>query len=106
MSVEYRTADGVAHVRVTGALDVALGEKVGELGVLAAADGSNTIRVDLAGVTFLDSSGLGALVRIRNAAIESNNHLILANPGDRVLRVLDITGLTPIFDIQHDDGVL
>ncbi|HJQ41930.1 MAG TPA: STAS domain-containing protein [Jatrophihabitantaceae bacterium] len=56
--------------------------------------------IDLGDVTFLDSSGLGALVTIRTEAIDAGKDVRLRNVPPRVARVLAITGLTDAFPVD------
>jgi anti-anti-sigma factor len=51
------------------------------------------IVVDLVDLTYLDSSGLGALNEARRKAIEDGGSLVVCNPGPWVRRVFEITGL-------------
>ena len=51
------------------------------------------IVLDMSGVTFCDSQGLGTLVVLSRKAQHARAVLALANVGDFLLRVLDITGL-------------
>ena len=51
------------------------------------------IMLDMAGETFCDSQGLGTLVVLSRKAQHARAVLALANVGDFLLRVLDITGL-------------
>ncbi|WP_250002165.1 STAS domain-containing protein [Actinoplanes sp. M2I2] len=51
------------------------------------------IVLDMAGVTFCDSQGLGTLVVLSRKAQHARSVLSLTNVGDFLLRVLDITGL-------------
>jgi len=51
------------------------------------------IVLDMAGVTFCDSQGLGTLVVLSRKAQHARTILALTNVGDFLLRVLDITGL-------------
>lgn len=60
------------------------------------------LRIDLAELAFIDSSGLGALVRIRNAARERDKDLELANVSASVERLFEITGLTGVFAAKSD----
>ena len=59
--------------------------------------GTDVIDVDLGGVTFLDSSGLGALVRLQKRTSTEGRQLRLANVPRAVARVFDMTGLTDLF---------
>jgi anti-sigma B factor antagonist len=51
------------------------------------------IVLDMAGVTFCDSQGLGTLVVLSRKAQHARAVLTLTNVGDFLMRVLDITGL-------------
>ena len=51
------------------------------------------IVVDLAQLTFIDSSGLGLIHQARRKAIDDGGNLVVCNPCPVVLRVLEITGL-------------
>jgi anti-sigma B factor antagonist len=57
--------------------------------------------LDLAGVTFCDSQGLGTLVVLSRKAALAQSVLVLINVGDFLLRVLDITGLRDALMIQE-----
>jgi anti-anti-sigma factor len=57
--------------------------------------------LDLAGVTFCDSQGLGTLVVLSRKAAMAQSVLVLVNVGDFLLRVLDITGLRGALMIQE-----
>lgn len=61
--------------------------------------GHTHLVVDLEDVSFMDSSGLSALIGGLAAARSRNGSLSLAGPGERILRVLTITGLTDVFEI-------
>jgi anti-sigma B factor antagonist len=58
--------------------------------------------LDLDGVSFLGTSGLAALIEVREAAHTAGVELRLACTARRVLRPLTIAGLIPLFDI-HDN---
>ena len=61
---------------------------------------STASRSDLAGLTFLDSSGLGALYRTRQAAGEQGVALRLQEVPAHVMRVLDVTAMAQLFDLD------
>ncbi len=56
--------------------------------------------LDMSGVTFCDSQGLGTLVVLSRKATMAQSCLVLTNVGDFLLRVLDITGLRPALMIH------
>ena len=59
------------------------------------------IIVDLSEVTFLDSIGLSVLLAGRKRAQATGGDLSLRNPRPGVLKVLEITGLTKVFEIAR-----
>jgi anti-sigma B factor antagonist len=60
------------------------------------ADDYKALLVDLSRVRFIDSTGLGTLVRIRNV---TDGAVVLLTPSPQVLRVLELGGLDQIFTI-------
>ena len=52
-----------------------------------------TVEVDLAGVRFMDSSGISALIGAYHGAVAGGHTLTVTNPGGQVRRVLQITGV-------------
>jgi len=59
--------------------------------------GSRLLVLDLSGVGFCDSSGLSALVRLRNRLHPVGGRVNLVGPTPIVQRVLEVSGLTEIF---------
>ncbi|GAA4456001.1 hypothetical protein GCM10023170_049990 [Phytohabitans houttuyneae] len=53
--------------------------------------------IDLSGVTFLDCTGLSALIAVRNAAIQAGGQMRVSHPQPIVRRVLEITGVLGMF---------
>lgn len=60
------------------------------------------IVLDLGGVTFCDSQGLGTLVVLSRKASHAQSLLMLTNVGEFLIRVLDITGLRSALMIRND----
>ena len=67
------------------------------LGAVAAREPG--IIVDLAGLEFIDSSGVAALVRGRRQAWEAGGDLVLAAPQQTVMRVLAVIRLANAFSV-------
>jgi anti-sigma B factor antagonist len=55
--------------------------------------------VDLAGVTYIDSAGVGVLVGRLLHVMRRGGRMKLLHPSARVERVLEITGLHGVFEI-------
>jgi anti-sigma B factor antagonist len=58
------------------------------------------IEIDLDQVTFIDSTGLGALVEIRRAAQSLGRDIVLTHVRDRVAKILAITALDRVFTVR------
>jgi len=56
--------------------------------------------LDFGGVTFCDSQGLSTLIGLSRQVAAAGGSLVLINLGDFLLRLLDITGLRPAFQIE------
>ena len=91
--------DGVCVVRTSGDLDLAAVEEFIEVG-RAVMSRCAAIELDLGDVTFIDSSGLGALVRLRKEAEAGNVPMHLTRVSESTSRLLELTGLTGVFDIS------
>ena len=66
------------------------------------ANGLTMLALDMNGVSFIDSSGLSALVSGFKAAREQGGMLVLANVGDQIRVALELTRLNQIFTIFDD----
>jgi anti-sigma B factor antagonist len=92
---------GTTTVGLAGELDAGTVEQLTSA-VAAALDDPDCreLDLDLGGVTFCDSTGLGALVAARAAARERSVALVLVGPSDPVHRLLQLTGLDQTFSIR------
>ena len=87
-----RSPDEVTY-HLAGEIDVLTVTELSTLVNEALTDPPARIVLDMSGVTFCDSQGLGTLVVLSRKAQHARVVLALANVGDFLLRVLDITGL-------------
>jgi anti-anti-sigma factor len=63
-------------------------------------DRPRTCHLDLAGVTFIDSSGLGVLVALARDAADGGGSIRLDQPSHSVMRLLQITRMTEMFGVE------
>jgi anti-sigma B factor antagonist len=91
--------DGYAVVALCGELDLFDTSDVASHLIAAVAAYGPSVIVDLAGLTFIDSCGLGVLARVLRWTRESGGDLSLAAPKQQVRRVLEITGLIDVFAV-------
>jgi anti-anti-sigma factor len=91
-------ADGL---RLTGELDASTCPPV-RTQLTPRIQPNGRLKVDLAGVTFIDSSGLRVLIDAHREAEARDGRLILSNPSRVVLRLFEISGLLPHLHIESD----
>lgn len=100
LTLNSRVQDGRTLLEVVGEVDVytapALRDRISDL----IDAGQHTLVVDLGGVEFLDSTGLGVLVAGLNRAKEVGGSLTLVCPQERVLKLFRITGLDEVFTVH------
>jgi anti-sigma B factor antagonist len=86
---------------VSGEVDLATSPEVDAAIIGAIESGTSSVVIDLTDVSFMDSSGLGVIVRGLKRCRESEKDLDLVITNDRVLKVFGITGLDQVIPI-HD----
>lgn len=101
LSVETRNEGGWAILEVTGEVDVFTAPKLRERLVELIDEGHEKVLVNLDGVGFMDSTGLGTLIGGLKRMKEREGLLSLVCSSRPVLRILKITGLDAVFSI-HD----
>jgi anti-sigma B factor antagonist len=97
------TSEKLADVVVVtpiGEVDRDTAPRVRELLAEAARDTDGRVEVELSHVTFLDSSGIGALLFGRQQAITAGVPFRLRRPAEPVRSVLQITNVWPLFDVE------
>jgi anti-sigma B factor antagonist len=92
--------DGHAVVALCGELGLADAPALASHLIAAVAACGPSIIVDLAGLDFIDSCGIGVLVRVLKWTRESGGGMSLAAPQQRVRRVLSVTGLIDVFSVH------
>ena len=87
-----QTAYG-ALVAIAGELDIATVPHVSAALEAEPAASAGAVAVDLTGVTFMDSTGLAALVKLEHALAARAGRLAVACPEGPARLLLDVTGL-------------
>jgi anti-sigma B factor antagonist len=101
LSIAVERDAGATLVVLRGDLDLATAPELRECLVQVIEDGARIV-IDLEGVGFLDSAGLGILVGGLKRARTRNGDLELVCSNREVLRPLEITGLDRIFTIHAE----
>lgn len=93
MSLELSDHDGYAEVTAKGRLNMVAAPDLKAAVNNAIAAGHRRLVLNLAETDFMDSSGLGAIVVCLRAARQAGGDLRLANVGEQVGMVLELTGM-------------
>jgi anti-sigma B factor antagonist len=81
-------------------LTAANSDRVGEK-IRAGLNGHTTIEIDLSRTTFMDCTGLGALISLRNLARARNGAVRLVNPTPTVQQLFDVVRAGHMFEIVN-----
>lgn len=93
LQVTSEAKDDGLSVKVVGELDLASSPRLAAAISPDAANGASTVLLDLARVSFIDSSALRALVMAGRSLAEAGSRLQIGPRSDVVARVLEITQL-------------
>ena len=102
MSLTISAADQAGHavLVVAGELDLATAPQLADHALAVVESASGDLVIDASGLSFCDSSGLTAFVRVTNRLAEQGRRLAIAGPPPIVHRVLEISGLVEAITVQ------
>ena len=87
-------------LKLAGEIDMLTAGRLSSIVNELLADAPVRIVLDMTGVTFCDSQGLGTIVVLTKKASHTQSVVLLTNVGDFLLRVLDITGLRSALTVR------
>jgi len=97
-SVASERGDGYVLVRLSGEVDLSWSQDVRRV-VLDALAGGNTVGVELSAVSYIDSSGIAALVEGFQQARTHGKRFALVATSDAVRAVLELARLDRVFQL-------
>ena len=98
---EDQPRPGTLVVSVHGDLDLHSADRLGDLLVAAVDRGVSLLVVDLSDVEFVDSQGLGALLRGTRRFGAGKERFRLVVPAPEIRRVFEITALDQVFALDE-----
>jgi anti-anti-sigma factor len=106
--IAVSSAEGeVKVVALRGELDFADAPSLGRMLDELRADGAREVVIDLSELTFIDSSGISALVGAARAVSSDGGTLVVASPTPHVRRVFEIVNLSELVPVEEGlDGAL
>jgi anti-anti-sigma factor len=99
LELSTERSDHSAVVRLSGDFDLYSCAEVRREGEALLDEADRQVVLDLSGVTFLDSSGLGTLIGLQKHANRLRGHLALSGLTPQVQRIFAITHLADAFTI-------
>jgi len=104
MQTAIRQVGGVTIVDISGRITVGEGNVVlREIVRDLAEKGKKAIVLNLGEVQYIDSSGIGELVKAHTTMRNQGGQLKLTNLNKRIHDLLEMTRLSAVFDIQKDE---
>jgi anti-sigma B factor antagonist len=99
--IEAAERTGVHVMRPTGDLDLATADDLISLALLTINNQrASELVIDLSGIAFIDSTGLGALVQIRDGARAQDCAVRIAGLSGQAARIFTITKLDQVFEFD------
>jgi anti-sigma B factor antagonist len=94
-------------LELQGELDIVSSGLLDEALASAQADGSGAVVLDLRGVSFLDSAGLRAVFKARDATRERGEQFAVTRGSEQVQRLLSVTRLDEhLHTVESPDAAL
>lgn len=102
LEIKTVTTDGRAVVQVRGEVDLRTSPRLRVLLLEAAANLSGPLLLDLSGVSYMDSSGVGTMVYVKRELERRGRRFVLIGLQQRVRGVFEITHLDKFFTIVEN----
>ena len=105
MKSQVRDRGDVRIVELSGKITIGSGDvKIRELIDEALAAGKKNIVLDLAGVSTIDSSGIGEMVACYTTVTKKGGHLKLLRLSPKINDILQVTQLITVFEVFDDEA--
>jgi anti-sigma B factor antagonist len=104
--IQFADHGHVCELIVSGEVDLSVADDLATAGLACLTGTAKVLEIDFGEVTFIDSTGIGALIAIRNRAVLTGKTLLLRSVPDRVRKVLRIAGLAEIFGLDATEAAV
>jgi anti-sigma B factor antagonist len=102
MQIEEQTINNVHVLKLKGRLDAASAKDIREKVISLSQQNQVNLVIDMEGVDFIDSSGLGSLVSSLRTVNKQGGDIKISALQDQVRSVFELTRLHRIFGIYDD----
>jgi anti-anti-sigma factor len=100
LTIEIVPSPDCVTLRLCGEIDMSTAPHLREATLSATRQCSTALHLDMADVAFMDSTGVEVLVATRRRIDREGGRLKVLNPSRQVLRVLEVTGIDRLFEIE------
>ncbi len=105
MTMETRNVEGVHVVQLEGQVRISTqNEFKDHLDRISAEYGGKTVLLDMAGITYMNSAGIGIIVDSFKKFREQGGHLALCSLSADIFRLFEVTKLNRFIDIFEDEA--
>ena len=98
--IKTEIVDNRIHIILQGTIYVEDAKEMTEKLVALIESGQTRLLIDLSQVEYIDSSGLGMLIRIQKIAVRNGGNVVLKGVQGLVRELFEMTRLTALFHIQ------
>lgn len=91
-------------VAPSGEVDLASAEQLRQGLLDGEANARTSMVVDLRGVSFIDSTGIGELVGCLRRCSTADVSLAFVVPDGTIRKILHVTGMDVVFDMHHEES--
>lgn len=97
--IEVERRNEVVVIRLEGELDALAGPALEDAANEAIASGARRCVIDLSEATFIDSIGVGALIRAHRSAAARGGAVCIAGPSGMIAQLIEVTQLDRVFPV-------
>ena len=102
LNIDVQRSEGRCTVRLDGDIDMSTAPVLRKALLEVIETPVERLLIDLGGVGYIDSSGVGTIVELRRRIDRSGSDLVLTGLQERVRSVFEITKLDKFFTILDD----
>ena len=100
MNLEIIETDGILTGVLSGYIDTATSEQVGQEMEPLLKQSNRAIEIDCSKLEYISSSGLRLLLSLRKQVAADGGSLVIRNINDEIRKVFTLTGFFKLFDIR------
>jgi anti-sigma B factor antagonist len=102
VKIDITRSDNETIIAVEGEVDLYSSPELREAVLKAVPKAENGLAIDLAEVSYMDSSGVATLVEGLRSANQNDTLFVLIRPSSAVMKVLELARLDRVFDVRPD----